>query len=114
MLDLAQLPALDFDELRTDLFIRGIDGGVNVIADDVLGGEFAVAVEIAIKGFAERIAASDEPRVQSKQSVFAGHETPPGVRHSRSAEGCLQTDGPANFRTPQAVNETISRGFRVR
>ena len=41
VLDLTQLAALDLDELRADLVVGGIDGGVDVVADDVRGGEFA-------------------------------------------------------------------------
>ena len=84
VLDLAEFAALDLDDLRADLVIGGIDRGVNAVADDVHGGEFAIGVEVAVEGFAERIAAGDQPRVESEQGIFAGQFTPPGVLRGRS------------------------------
>ena len=54
VLDLAEFAALDLDDLRADLVIGRIDGGVDAVADDVHGGEFAIGVEVAIQGLTQR------------------------------------------------------------
>ena len=72
MLDLAELTALDLDELRADLVIRRIDRGVHIIADPVRTRRIRGTVEVAVEGLAEGVAASDQPRVsRSKASLRA-------------------------------------------
>src|SRR6185437_4489464 len=81
-LDLLELSALDLDDLRADLVVGGIHRGINVVTDHIELGKFTEAVEIPIQGLAQRVTASDQPRMESKQSIFAGHVTPPGVHRS--------------------------------
>ena len=79
VLDLAELSTFNLDDLRADLIVRGINSGVDAVANDVEGGEFAIGVEVASQCLTKGIAAGDQPRVESKQRVFAGQLTPPGV-----------------------------------
>ena len=89
VLDLAQFAALDLDDLRADLVVGRIDGGVDAIADDVERGEFAVSIQVARERLAEGITASDQPGMKTKQRIFASHYTPPGVRrgHGQTLTG---------------------------
>jgi hypothetical protein len=64
--DLSEFAALDLDELRADLVVGGVNRGIDVISDDILGGQFTVAVEVAGEGFTEGVSACDEPRVKAK------------------------------------------------
>src|SRR5438128_1617854 len=84
MLDLSQLATFDLSELRADLVVGSIDRGIHVVADIIRRGKLAVALHVSGQSFSQRVASSDQPRVKSKQSIFAGHITPPGVRRSGS------------------------------
>ena len=65
MLDLPELAALDLDELRANLVVRRIDGGIDIIADRAQLREPSEAVEVAVEGFSQSISPCDQPGSQS-------------------------------------------------